>query len=457
MTALVLRYADVGVATYASLRVVGAPERTVTWVIEEPWLLAAIAELDAALPEPEGGETTVEAVTRARTGGAFSDPAAELELAYHLGALLISMPAWHLLLDCVSDPRADLFVAPSARLGRVPWGLLAVPRKVPDFVGLLRAGAEAITTEGTSAAQISWPPAKNATFKERFRLMELADVAMAVPTNIAARHRPGTDLDAEHGPELPLLVLDPRVPGQRADGPLGSVLGRPAPTTVLSRHYAGAVDRGSVLPQVSGVTELFRRTDADRRWLADLLARRPSRLVFVGHVSAADDGAGAEGAAVHLACRADVPGHAEPRGEHRPLQVRDLLELNAPIPPRVALLACASGGDYRFDEAAGLVAAMVLGGARLVTATLWSLPTSAGYRHAGPGATDPDSERGADADPMAELVVAVDLAHQEADAAAAVNRWQRTQMRRWRDGDLGASPLYWAAIVTYRLGDRSRA
>ncbi len=32
---LVLRYADVGVATYASLRVVGQPSATVTWVIEE--------------------------------------------------------------------------------------------------------------------------------------------------------------------------------------------------------------------------------------------------------------------------------------------------------------------------------------------------------------------------------------------------------------------------------------
>ena len=31
-----------------------------------------------------------------------------------------------------------------------------------------------------------------------------------------------------------------------------------------------------------------------------------------------------------------------------------------PFPPRVALLACASGGDYQFDEATGLVAAMIL-------------------------------------------------------------------------------------------------
>ncbi len=41
---LILRFADVGIATYASLRVVGQPERTVTWVVEETILLAALEE-----------------------------------------------------------------------------------------------------------------------------------------------------------------------------------------------------------------------------------------------------------------------------------------------------------------------------------------------------------------------------------------------------------------------------
>ncbi len=39
---LVLRYADVGIATYGSLRVVGQPSKKVTWVLEEPILLAAL-------------------------------------------------------------------------------------------------------------------------------------------------------------------------------------------------------------------------------------------------------------------------------------------------------------------------------------------------------------------------------------------------------------------------------
>src|SRR5262249_38955493 len=160
----------------------------------------------------------------------------------------------------------------------------------------------------------------------------------------------------------------------------------------------------AVLPGVGGVVELFRRQDADRRWLAALLAQTPSRLLYVGHASSADaqhdHAAQADHAALHLACTAAAPGDADTIGDHRPLTAPDLMSLRLPMPPRVALLACGSGGDYRFDEAAGLVAAMILGGAQLVTATLWSLPTTAAYRQF--AATDGDAT-----DPMADIVVAV--------------------------------------------------
>src|SRR5262249_55283073 len=159
----------------------------------------------------------------------------------------------------------------------------------------------------------------------------------------------------------------------------GSVLGRPSPQTPLSEHFSELVS-DTVLPNVDAAVELFRRTDTDRDWLADACARDPSRLLYVGHASAADGAAGhADRAALHLS-------------EPRPLTAGEMIATQLPIPPRVALLACASGGDYRFDEAAGLVAAMILGGAQLVTATLWSLPTTAGFRQFGPA--------GAEADPM---------------------------------------------------------
>lgn len=133
-TTLVLRFADVGVATYASLRIVGQPECTVTWVVHEPIVLAALEELKGALPDPDGDESLADALDRALTRGPFATTQGELTLAYILGVLLIAAPAWQLLAEAagrseatgesagVADPRPVLFVSPSARLARIPWG-----------------------------------------------------------------------------------------------------------------------------------------------------------------------------------------------------------------------------------------------------------------------------------------------------------------------------------------------
>ena len=392
---LVLRFADVGVATYASLRVVSQPSRTVTWVLEEPTLVAAIEQLAPALPDPTAAETRRDAVDRAIATGPFASPATERVLAHALGSQLLAAPAWQLLADCAVSPRAALFVSPSARLARVPWALLAMPGD------------------------------------DGLRLLDLVDVLMAAPPNIVnAPRTPAGWAGREDRP--PVLVLDPRVPGQRPDSPLGSVLGRPSPDNPLARHFGELMHRRAVLPGVATPVELFRRADAGRTWLAGLLAQSPSRLLYVGHATAADGDVGhADRAALHLA-------------DDRPLTASDLMSSKLPFPPRVALLACASGGDYQFDEATGLAAAMILCGAQLVTATLWSLPTAAGYRQFAPVSVKT-------VDPMAEAIIAVDNAHQRSDAGRAVNRWQREQMRRWRDGDVTASPLYWAALVTFAV------
>ncbi|MFA5709473.1 CHAT domain-containing protein [Mycolicibacterium sp.] len=393
---LVLRFADMGIVTYAGLRVVGQPERSVSWVIEEPVLETVDEALDLALPDPRPGESTAEAIERSLTAGPFAGPKPELKLARELGARLIGPDGWELLSDCVAAPRAVLFITPSPRLARVPWGQLAMP-------GL-----------------------------HKFRLMEMVDVLMAVPPNIVHAPRAATSWsERADGPAV--AVLDPRIPGQRPDSALGSVLGRPTPQTALARHFAEPLAAGQVLPAAAAPEELFRRTDLDRHWLRRACADEPARLLYVGHASAAEGDVGhADRAALHLA-------------EDRALTAADIMAADLPVPPRVALLACGSGGDYRFDEATGLVAAMVLGGAQLVTATLWPLPTTAGYRRFASGPTDPTF------DPMADAVVGVDLAHREDEAGRAVNRWQRAQMRRWRDGDRAASPVYWAALATFAV------
>lgn len=389
-TVLVLRFADVGTATYASLRAVGAPDQLVTWVLDERRVQGASDDIAAALPEPGPGEQITDALARACAVGAYATVESERKLAGGLGSLL-SDEAWALVERIGETPeRAVLFVSPSARLSRVPWGLLAV------------AGRDV-------------------------RLMELVDVLLAVPPNIV--NSPRASSDSARSSDSVALVLDPRVPGQRADSALGSVLGRPSADSELARHFTGR----QVLPRVASPVDLFRRTDADRNWLTAILAERPGRLMYVGHASAAEDRAGyADRAALHLA-------------EPEPLSAADIIATGLPIPPRVALLACSSGGDYRFDEATGLVAAMVLGGAQLVTATLWSLPTTAGFRRFA-------QQRGVDThDPMSELVIAVDLAHGTSSPGREVNRWQRNCLKRWRDGDTAASPLYWAALISFAV------
>ncbi|RZT14440.1 CHAT domain-containing protein [Mycobacterium sp. BK558] len=389
---LVLRYADVGVATYGSLRVVGHRDTTVTWVIDESAMTTVHDLLADALPDPRAGENILDAVERAVAAGSFATPAAERHLAEVLGETLIPEPGWRLLTEQAATPDAVAFVAPTARLAQVPWSVLAMP------------------ADGR-------------------RLIDVIDILFAAPPNIAnAPRRP-----APWRPDgAALLVLDPRVPGQRPDSALGSVLGRPDPATPVARHFADVLSHRRVLPEVGSAVELFRRPQADRGWLAAQLRQQPSRLLFVGHASAADGDVGhADRAAIHL---------AEPDA----LTAAELMASTLPIPARVALLACASGGDYRFDEATGLVAAAILGGAVLVTATLWSLPTTAGYRRFCGAA-------GESADPMAEVVVAVDTAHETHEAGRAVNAWQRAQLTRWRAGDVTASPLYWAALATFAV------
>src|SRR5258708_4038478 len=107
---LVLRYADLGIATYGSLRIVGQPSRTVAWVVEEPILLAALQELADALPEPHGSESRRDAIERALARGPFATPGTELTIAYILGVLLIATAVEHLLASSLPSPPHAFFV-----------------------------------------------------------------------------------------------------------------------------------------------------------------------------------------------------------------------------------------------------------------------------------------------------------------------------------------------------------
>lgn len=383
-------------------------------LVPEQQLRDVLDRLTAALPDPG----TPGSLEHALTAGDLADPAKEHEFAQELARAFLPYALAVTLHDLHSRGiRPHLRIQPSPRVAQVPWELLAPD---PDL-----------------------------------RLLELADVSLLPPAGVVqAPGRPARSWARDR--DLPVVaVLDPRVPGFRADSPLGSVLGRPDPATPIARLVAEHAAAGRLAPAVTDPVAAFRRTDLDRDLLGTLLRAGASRLLYVGHVTAAAPGSGrSEEAALHLACTADLPGFAAPLRTHRPLTAKDLLlgthtraadpRLGAelwPIPARVALIACESGGDLRFGEALGLVTAMIAGGAELVTACRWPLPTDlAVHRLAAAPAT---------AHPLQDTVRAVDAAHESPDPVTAHTAWQRTRLAAWRtDPTPATAPILWSAPVT---------
>ncbi|MEU9919559.1 CHAT domain-containing protein [Streptomyces sp. NPDC051001] len=310
-------------------------------------------------------------------------------------------------------------IQPSPRVAQVPWELLAVDGDDSDV---------------------------------DVRLIDLVDIATTAPASLRRAGTTATDQNPDS--DAVVLVLDPRVPGFRADSPLGSVLGQPGSDPAMLSLVQRRLDAGTVVPSVATPAEAFRRTDLDRDWLGEALRKGARRLMYVGHVSGAPvEGGQSEDVTLHLCCGPETTGMTEPARTHRPLSAKDLLlgtlPLRAdgvpgahlwPAPPRVALIACESGGDLRFAESFGLATAMIHNGAHLVTATRWVLPTSfAFHRLAGL----PQSVR-----PLTEAVVAVDAAHENHDPVRRLGAWQRQQLDRWRaDRRIEHSPLLWAALT----------
>ena len=299
-----------------------------------------------------------------------------------------------------------------------------------------------------SPARIPWQLADISEHTDGHRLMELVDVLMAVPQNIVHSPRTPAGWDARRdGP--PVLVLDPRVPGQRPDSALGSVLGRPSPETPLAQHFAELMTTPGGAAGVDAAVELFRRQDADRSLAGQAAGAAPEPAALrrpreFGDAQP-DHAAQADRAALHLACTAAIPGDADAIGDHRPLTASDLMSLRLPMPPRVALLACAIGRRLsirRGDRSGGGddPGRRTVGDRHLVVAA----------HHGGLSTVSPRPTRCRRSDGRRGRRRR-STRTKAADAGCAVNRWQREQMRRWRDGDVTASPLYWGALVTFAV------
>ncbi|MFD4458518.1 CHAT domain-containing protein [Nocardia sp. NPDC058480] len=366
--------------------------------------------LAGAVPDP----TRSEDLRRVMTEGALVDPTAESTLAQALSRTLLPYGLAVQLHELSQRGiRPHLRIQPSPRLAQVPWEIIA-----PD-------------------------PA--------IRLLDIADVSLLAPVSVVhapqriVRHWNDTR-------DLPVVaVLDPRVPGFRADSELGSVLGRPSGESLVAQHFDRYGDR--VVPRVDNPVELFRRADTDRVWLSEVLRAGASRLVYVGHVTApAPESGQSEHAELHLSCTTDTRGFAATNRTHRPLSAKDLLlgthSIDPaptsgrdlwPMPSRVALIACESGGDLRFTEALGLTTAAMAAGAELVTATRWPLPTDHAFHTLTPTTTYP----------LQSAICAVDTAHDSPTPIPTLLTWQRSRLAAWRDAPTPEnSPLLWSAFAT---------
>lgn len=366
--------------------------------------------LGDAVPDPARPDE----LRRVMTEGALANPAAEKNLAQALSrALLPYGLAVQLYELSQRGIRPHLRIQPSPRLAQVPWEIIA-----PD---------------------------------PELRLLDIADVSLLAPASVV--HAPERVVRRwTETADLPVVaVLDPRVPGYRADSELGSVLGRPSAETLVAQHFSRY--DGRLVPHVGDPVDLFRRTDTDREWLSTALRAGASRLVYVGHVTAPPPESGeSEHAELHLSCTADARGLATPTRTHRPLSAKDLLlgthtidpaptagRALWPMPSRVALIACESGGDLRFTEALGLTTAALSAGAELVTATRWPLPTDHAF-HTLTAATG---------SPLQAAICAVDTAHDSSTPVPTLLTWQRGRLDAWRaDPAPENSPLLWAAFAT---------
>ncbi|MEV0645613.1 CHAT domain-containing protein [Phytomonospora sp. NPDC050363] len=408
---VLLRYADAG-HLYASWRWTDSLHTAEAAYFPQDGVDAAVGALTAALPGLGGGPGAagpgelagIDGVEAALTTGAFSGYESELALARQFTRALLP-PGLAVRLDemYAAGIRPRLRIQPSPRIAQIPWELLA-------------------------------------TEPEDIRLIEIADVSVLAPAGVA--HAPGRKVrEWASSRELPIVaVLDPRVPGFRADSRLGSVLGRMNGEAPLAVHVAGLA--GRLRPAVSDPVQAFRRTDVDRDWLGGVLRGGAGRLLYVGHATAAvpESGEG-EHAQLHLACTAETEGFAPVLRGHRPLSAKDLLlgTDRYPMPSRVALIACESGGDLRFTETLGLASAAILGGAELVTATRWTLATDFAVERAGGAGR-----------PLQDAVVAVDSAHDAEDPVEALGAWQRSRLAAWRaGGSVADSPVLWSAFSTF--------
>lgn len=376
-----------------------------------PHRCADLVPLASPLLRRSRSPHTVCSVHRSLTG-AMASSSREADVAESLRRALLPRRFADEVLARSRRNRIVLRIAPPPALASVPW----------EIVAIHASGA---------------------------RLIDVVDLETAPPIGIGG----GRD-DSHKGcsrggdPGQGLYVIDPLLGGR------GQVL-----SAAQAQYWATAslTGRRSVQQRVG------------RLWLSNALRSRGfRRLLFIGHVGGHDVSPGSTSLLLHDPASTEGLAPIDLVSKTKPLCANDLVEgtqrergareadwrgLEAmrpgsylwPMPQRVGVIGCGSGLDLAHVEPFGLVTAMIASGARIVSATQWALPTDF--------STSTYSRDGVCA-PVNELARAVDQAHQDADPVAFLANWQRRKLGAWRRwGELRDSPLFWASITTYRVGD----
>lgn len=231
------------------------------------------------------------------------------------------------------------------------------------------------------------------------RLIELADVSWMgpiLPRDIAASPQPAPNT-AGRGP---LYVIDPPVRGK---------------CRVVSPDF--------FLPGMQEAGARIQKSVFDANGFACHLAQGASRLYLLGH-------------AKEWATR---PGETHFLISETRLGAGIVLGEDHSSPPRVAIVACASGVDLADSEPLGLATAFLIRGADTVQGTLWPLPTDHGLSQTDAAAS------GA----FTELATAIDKALPSDAPVAALCAYQRRRLGAWRANPvLRNSPVLWGAAMT---------
>ncbi|CAM2744862.1 CHAT domain-containing protein [Skermania piniformis] len=319
--------------------------------------------------------------------GALAEPRAERALAADLGRVLLPPVLTAALGQAGLDE--TVVIAPGPLLARVPWELLAV-----DAAGT-RLVEKARIRGGLGAAIRAADSGRTAPAAGAVRVLDPG------PRSAAARARGGT-----YAGSVPAPVFGPAIDDRWYDamGPEDDYLNE-ADTGV-------PVTKDALSAMLSG-----------RTW---------QRMLYYGHTIAGTSTAPAAAGLV----LAD-PGTG---GPFEPFVAAEWIREPArwPAPERVGFVSCHSNDTHLYEQM-GLAMAAVRAGARVVTATRWSLPTDIAVGVSG-------------ATPTTDLALAVDTALGAPDPVDTIRHWQLGRLSDWRTAPSPATaPLLWASPTTYQV------